>query len=186
MTKLFFFKENDTDDRDCVCYIDTDAIKRGYVGVCGACFSGKLGNPSYENVTTVLTKEEFNILWNARDYNADFDAIIAKLQSKENDMLFERVSQEEAEWLMDEYNLNEDDIEYIFNEYYGNYRDRAIVSYVYDDAYDLGYDIASQYFDASESLIERYFDFGQFGEDLISEDECYEELGNGRVVAFNY
>jgi len=190
MANVFFFKENDTDDRDCVRYLDMSSIKRGYIGVCGACYSGKFGEVSYENVTTILTEEEFYTIWNARDYDASaMDSILEKLRSYENDELFERVKQEEAEWLMDEYNFDEEDVEAIFDESYNGYYDRGLVSCVYDDSYDLGYETAHScgYIDRSnESIVERYFDFGQFGEDLINEDEGYVELSDGRVAVLNF
>lgn len=185
MSKLFFFKENDTNDRDCVRYLDID---KGYVSVCGACFWGKFGNPSYENVTTILTEDEFYTVWNTHDYYAlNMDAIIDKLRSEENDKLFEQVQQEEIEYLMDEYNLDEQEVLDIFADYGEPYRDRGIVGYVYDDAYDLGYETAWScgYVDNRNDIVSRYFDFEKFGEDL-TDDYDYFELDDGRIVSLNY
>lgn len=186
MAKVFFFKENNTNDRDCVRYLQTSDLDKGHVCVCGASYSGRFGNPSYENVTTVLTEEEFNILWNWKyGDEVDLSAIIEKLNSGENGKLFAQVTQEETEWLMDEYDFDEDDVERIFAESYCGYYDRGLVSCVYEDAYDLGYETADScgYVDA-DSVAGRYFDFEKFGEDLTY-DEGYVELDDGRIVSLN-
>lgn len=188
----FLFKENGTDDRDCVRYIDLENLKNnhtcidGRFNVHGACYSMSLkeDDASYEDITTVLTEEEYKILCNPN--GADLTWIIAKLESEENAELFEQIVEEEKEYLMDEYGFNEEDIEQIFNEYYLDYRDRGIVGCVFDDAYDLGYEEAYScgYVDR-DSIAERYFDFEKFGEDLIGE-ENYLELNDGRIVYLNY
>ena len=88
--------------------------------------------------------------------------------------------------LMDEYNLDEDDIETIFDNYGLDYRDRAVVGYVFKDAYDLGYEEAWSFgYIEHNSLMERYFDFEKFGEDLL-ENEEYMQLSDGRCVTLNY
>ena len=87
---------------------------------------------------------------------------------------------------MDKYNLDEEDVEYIFDSYGLDYRDRGIVSYVFNDAYDLGYEEAySLGYVKRNSVSERYFDFEKFGEDLL-EEEQYLELNDGRCVYLNY
>ena len=76
----------------------------------------------------------------------------------------------------------------IFEDYNGSYRDRGIISYVYDDAYDLGNETAHScgYIDRNNvHIMERYFDFEKFGEDLL-DDYDYYELKDGRVVSLNY
>lgn len=186
MSKLFFFKENDTNDRDCVRYLDVDSLNRGYTSICGACFWGNFGHPAYENVTTILTEDEYNLVLGSGE--RDMSTIIEKLRSEENDKLFEQVQQEEIEYLMDEYNLDEQEVCEIFDNYNGSYRDRGIIGTIYDDAYDLGYDMASGcgYIGReNEHIMERYFDFGKFGEDLL-DDYDYYELSDGRVVSLNY
>ena len=186
MSKLFFFKENDTNDRDCVKYLE---IRRGMPYVCGACFSGMWGKyPAYENVTTILTEDEYNTLCHDKtaDNEKDISPIFDKLRSEENDKLFEQVQQEEIEWLMNEYNLDEQEVLDIFEDYGESYRDRGIICYVYEDAYDLGYETVCSYGigDNYESIMERYFDFKEFGEDLMY-DYGYIELNDGRIVSLN-
>lgn len=191
---IFLFKENGTDDRDCVRYIDLENLKEnhtcidGKFNVYGACYSMSLKekDADYENITTILTKEEYKMLCNPT--GQDLTEIIKKLESEENQELFERVIEEEKEYLMDKYNLDENDIETIFDNYGLDYRDRAVVGYVYDDAYDLGYEEAWSlgYVNDNDSISSRYFDFESFGEDLVNNDECYCQLADGRCVSLMY
>ena len=189
----FLFKENGTDDRDCVRYVDLEDLKNNHVcidgkfNVHGACYSKSLKeeDADYENITTILTEEEYKMLCNPK--GKDFTSIIAKLESKENENLFNEIIEEEKEYLMYEYNLDEDDIDRIFGNYGLDYRDRAVVGYVYDNTYDLGYNEAWSlgYVNNNDSIVERYFDFESFGEDLADE-EYYCELVDGRVVSLMY
>lgn len=188
----FLFKENGTNDRDCVRYVELKDLKENHIccdgkfNVHGACFSMSLkdDNISYEDITTILTDEEFKALCNPD--GRDLTSIIEKLESEENVELFEQIIEEEKEYLMDEYGFGEEDIEQIFDEYYLDYRDRGIVGYVFDSVYDLGYEEAYSlgYVD-NNSVAERYFDFEKFGEDLL-EEEQYMQLNDGRCVCLNY
>ena len=190
----FLFKENGTDDRDCVRYVDLEDLKRNHVcidgrfNVHGACYSMSLReeDADYENITTIITKEEYKMLCNPK--GKDFTSIIEKLESEANTELFERVIEEEKEYLMDEHNLDEADIDTIFGNYGLDYRDRAVVGYVFDDVYDLGYEEAWSlgYVDSNnDSIASRYFDYEAFGEDLAN-DEYYCKLTDGRVVSLMY
>ena len=190
----FLFKENGTDDRDCVRYVNLEDLKKndvridGRFNVHGACYSMSLKeeDTDYENITTILTEEEYKMLCNPQ--GKDFTSIVAKLESEENKELFERVIEEEKEYLMDEYNLDEDDIDTIFDNYGLDYRDRAVVCAVYDDTYDLGYETAWSlgYVNNDDSIMSRYFDFEKFGEDLVNDDEYYCQLADGRCVYLCY
>lgn len=190
----FLFKENGTDDRDCVRYVELKDLKENHIccdgkfNVHGACFSMSLkgDNISYEDITTILTEEEFKALCNPD--GKDLTSIIEKLESEENTELFEQIIEEEKEYLMDEYNLDEDDIKTIFDNYCLDYRDRAVVGYVYEDTYDLGYETAwsCSYVGNNDSIIDRYFDFEKFGEDLVNDDEYYCQLADGRCVSLMY
>lgn len=189
----FLFKDNYHSDRDCVRYVRLDDIKKmnnlccdGKIVVHGANYSMSLreDDANYEDITTILTKEEYETLCNPVD--KDLTGIIEKLESRKNAELYERVIEEEKEYLMDEYNFDEEDIEQIFNEYYLDYRDRGIVSYVYDNKYDLGYEEAYGLgYVNRNTVVERYFDFEKFGNDLL-EEEQYIKLNDGRCVCLNY
>lgn len=188
----FLFKENGTDDRDCVGYVELKSLKEkhlcidGKFNVHGACYSRSLKDSivDYKDITTILTEEEFKALCNPE--GKDLTSIIEKLESEENTELFEQIIEEEKEYLMDEYGFYEEDVEQIFNEYYLDYRDRGIVGCVFDDTYDLGYEEAySCGYIERNSVSERYFDFEKFGEDLL-EEEQYIQLNDGRCVYLNY
>lgn len=209
---IFLYKEN-TDNRDCCAYIEARAERFecghyfGGVTLCGACYSG--GNfADYKDIKTVLTENEYNqliqfnkdikelgygITKGDERYNKGIELCRAiqpvydKLLSEENENLFNEVIEEEKEYLMDEYNLDEDDIELIFDNYYLDYRDRAIVGYVYDDTYDLGYNEAYSlgYVRDEDKVVADYFDFEKFGEDLVNGDD-YCKLADGRCVSLMY
>lgn len=193
---VFLYKENDSNDRDCVAYVELKSLKEkrlcidGKINVHGACYSSSLGgrynNPNYEDITTILTEKEFNALCNPDE--RDWTNIIEKLQSEDNQELFDRIIEEEKEYMMEEYSLDEEEIEKIFNEYYLDYRDRGIIGCVFSDAYDCGYEEAwgCGYIDDKNEVQKRYFDFERFGQDLADEDERYLELDDGRIVVLNY
>ena len=191
---VFLFKENGTDDRDCVRYIDLEDLRKnsicydGKFNVHGACYwkSLKEEDADYEDITTILTETEYKMLCNPE--GQDLTEIIRKLESGENEELFNEIVKEEKEYLMDEYNLDEDDIDMIFNNYGLDYRDRAVVGYVFEDCYDLGYEEAWSlgYIDSNnDSIVSRYFDYEAFGEDLANE-EYYCKLTDGRIVSLMY
>ena len=188
----FLFKENGIYDRDCVKYIELKDLKENHLcidgkfNVHGACFSMSLKEDViYENIKTILTEEEYKMLCNPA--GQDFTEIIKKLESQDNEELFNEIVEEEKEYLMNEYGFDEEDIEQIFDEYYLDYRDRGIVGCVFADTYDLGYEEADSlgYVDSRNSIVARYFDFEQFGEDLLNEEQ-YMQLNDGRCVYLNY
>ena len=195
MSKYTFLYKENSDDRDCVAYIDLDDLRNrhlcidGKLNIHGACYCmslcGRNHDVKYEDIKTILTEEEFNLLCNPD--GTDLVGIIAKLESEENQALFEEVIEEEKEYLMDTYDLDEDDIETIFGNYGLDYRDRGVVGYVFKDAYDLGYEEAWSlgYVRNDDSIVSRYFDFEAFGEDL-KDDENYCELADGRIVSLMY
>lgn len=195
MSKYTFLYKENTDDRDCVAYIELDDLRKkhlcidGKFNIHGACYSTSLGGSyhdvNYEDIKTILTKEEYELLCNPN--GTDLTIIIEKLESEENQALFEEVIEEEKEYLMDEYSLDEDDIETIFDNYGLDYRDRGVVGYVFKDAYDCGYEEAWSlgYVNNNDSIASRYFDFEAFGEDLAN-DECHCQLADGRIVSLCY
>lgn len=209
---VFLYKDN-SNSRDCCAYIETNPMRWecghyfGSVTLHGANYSGR-DFADYKDVKTVLTEEEydrlveFNIELDSLGYGIkegcekynkgvelckEIQPIYDKLLSTENQKLFDEVQIEETEYLMEEYNLDESDVENIFNEYKLDYRDRGIVGCIFDDTYELGYEEAygCGYISNDNCIVERYFDFEEFGEDLL-EDECYIQLNDGRIVTLNY
>lgn len=194
MSKYTFLYKENVDDRDCVAYIDLTDLKNrhlcvdGKFNIHGACYCmslcGRNHDVNYEDINTILTEEEFNLLCNPD--GTYLASIIEKLESEENKALFEEVVEEEKEYLMNEYGFDEEDIEQIFDEYGLDYRDRGIVGCVFDDVEDLGYEEAWNLgYIQRDSPMERYFDFKKFGEDLL-ENETYMQLSDGRCVTLNY
>jgi U3 small nucleolar ribonucleoprotein component len=215
MSKYVFLYKDNSEDRDCVAYVENKPMRFecdhyfGGITLSGACWSGRRWEEiNYSDIKTVLTEQEFEVLKqfdkNIHDlgygikkgddrYNNGVELcnsiqyIFDKLNSEENQALFKEVIQEETEYLMNEYNLDESDIEQIFNEYSLDYRDRGIVGYVFKDSDELGYEEAWQlgYIKDDDSISSKYFDTSKFGQDLL-EDENYLELSDGRVVSLMY
>lgn len=210
---IFLYKEN-TDDRDCCAYIESKPMRWecghyfGGVILHGACYS-KHDFADYKDIKTVLTEKEYSqlirfneelntlgcgIKEGSEKYNKGVELcrsvqhIYDKLLSSENQELFDEIQTEEIEYLMNEYNLDKNDIEKIFNEYLIDYRDRSIIGCIFNDAYDCDYEeaISLGYINYnSNDIIERYFNFEQFGEDLL-EEEQYCQLDDSRIVYLNY
>lgn len=209
---IFLYKEN-SEDRDCCAYIERSPMRWecnhyfGNVILHGACYS-KHGFANYKDVKTILTAAEYNQLIkfseNINDlgfgitkgddrYNKGVELCKAiqpvydKLLSREAQDFYEQIQNEEKEYLMDEYNLEEDEIDMIFGNYGLDYRDRGVVGYVYQDAYDCGYEEAWSlgYVNNNDSIAQRYFDFEAFGKDLAN-DEYHCLLDDGRIVCLNY
>lgn len=161
---LFLYRIKDSDDRDCCAYVDAAGPKFecnhyfSSINICGSCyFGGEF--PEYEEIETILTKDEyeeiisFNIFIKAFDYGItkgdsryragiklidSIKHIYDKLKSDEAFAFFEDIQKSEMEYLKEEYNLSDRNIEEIFNEYAEDFRDRSIVSCVYDNSEEAG------------------------------------------------
>lgn len=210
---LFLYKIKNTDDRDCCAYIRNQPQRFecnhyfGGVNLEGACYSNNKF-ADYEDIKTILTKEEYQQLIDfakaiselgygiARGddrYNLGVELckgiqpIYDKLASDEAQKFFNEIWEEEKEFLYDEYSLDDDDCEYIAGNYALDYRDRSIVGYVYNDAYDCGYEEAFSLgiISNDNDITSRYFDFEEFGSDLAN-DENYCELPDGRIASLCY
>ena len=92
---------------------------------------------------------------------------------------------------MEEYSLSEDDIETILGQYSEDYRDYLIISCIFKDAEEFGYEEATSCgfissYGNQTNPIEKYIDFEKFGEDVIDEhSDQYIQLEDGRVVCMN-
>lgn len=197
MGYTFLCKVIDSYDRDCVAYVDVKDIQNrqiccdGHINIHGACYSSSFGGRfydyEYEEVKTILTKEEYDSLKNPSE-STDWNSILSKLKSEENQDLFYEVVEEEHEYLADEFDLSNEDLELIFDTYRLDYMDRAVVGYVFADVEDFGYEEAWNlgYIKRDDYITERYFDYKQFGEDIVNESEYYVELTDGRIVSLMY
>lgn len=217
MSKVFLYKIKNSDDRDCVAYIEDKPMRFecghyfGGVNLYGSCYSsGNFSN--YEDIETILTEDEYNQLLKFNKdihdlgygiekgsdrYNLgiklceNIQDVYDKLNSEENEKLFEMVSQEEMEYLKEYFSLNDNDIKAILDEYRLEYKDRSIVGSVYENAYELGEEetfslgLFDDNGDWSFSIIQRHFDFESFGEE-IADDGYHVMLDDGRIVSLNY
>ena len=207
---LFLYRLKNSEDRDACAYIDEipSSFECGHyfsgVGIQGSCYSG--GEfASYEDIETILTKQEYKKLLKFSEdikelgygidkgderYNKgldlinDIQPIYNKLQSEEAEKFEKHIMDDEKEIMMDEWNLSEDDIEEILNDYSLDYKDRSIIGYVYDDVEELAENEIEQCCDIPDFL-ENYIDYSKFGEDLLQDYDIYKELEDGRVVYYN-
>ena len=188
MYATFLLKDNKD---NVVYYIDVNHMRTasGKLRVHGPSFSATLAvdDIDFDNITSILTKEDFELL-----ADADDPSIIAKLQSKDNEALFEQVQKEEAEYLIDEYDLDENDIADIFevsSDITGGCKDRDVVVAIFQDVKDLGYEtmLSWGYMNRfNRDVMDRFFDFEGFGEELLQIGDEYVELSDGRIVEISY
>lgn len=205
---MFIFKEINTNDRDCVNYIERPKFVCDHyfsnLKLEGACFSMSLKFP--ENIKTILTKEEISQLLN---YNIEINKlgydikegskkykqglklieklkdIFKKLESKENLKLFKEIEEEEREYLCDKYQLTDEDINNIFDQYYLEYRDRGCIGVIYRNKDEMGMELIDCYHPEITENIKRYFDYEAFADNLLIGND-YIELDNGQCVSLNY
>ena len=173
----------------------------------GACFSGfekefrNLVENNFEELETILTKDEFIKLFKLNDklkalgygiekdsdkYNKGLEiikeyqnTIEKKLQSNENKELFEKVIEDEKEYVKNEYNLSDLEVDDIFENYGLEYQDRAIISHIFRDFDDMVYEEKFNFgYDEQP-----YFDDEAFGDDLLN-SESYLELDSGKIVEY--
>lgn len=213
MEKIFLAKELNDDDRDIVKYLEFNGFECGhYFGglhIVGACFSGfekefrEKVETDYENIETILTKEELEQMFELNDelkelgygiekdsdkYNKGMEIIEKfentigkKLLSDENKKLFEKVVADEKEYVKNEYNLTDEEVDEVFDNYGLEYQDRAIICTIFSDFDDMVYEEKiSLGYDKQP-----YFDDESFGRDLLDSGYYY-ELGNGRIVYYSY
>ena len=214
MSYVFLFRLKDSNGRDCCAYIE-NKIPRfecdhyfGEIILHGSCYS-KLDFPKYEKIETVLAKEEYEALiaYNKavsklgygikkedERYNKgielsnDIKYVFDKLNDQEAKDFFEKIVESEMEYLMEKYDLDEEDIETIFAEYDLEYRDRSVVAcvwgdiyeYAYEEALELGYVIGNDH-----TRNDRYFDYDKFADDLLEREDVV-ELKDGRIALLSY
>lgn len=215
MKKLFLLRIKDENDRDAIKYLDLESGKfecgHYFAGlrICGACFSGfesELKKYDYTNFDTILTEKELNRLWNfdnkihdlgygiTKDderykkglkYNEEIKDILVKLESEENQIFFKKIQEEEKEILKNDYNLTDEELSELWDNYFGDYKDRAIVSYIYNDFDEFAEETAESYCMEENETVKKYFDYEAWGNDLL-EDSTYYQLESGRVVMYSY
>lgn len=187
---VFFFREADTDDRDRCAYIENkynlDCI--GNVILHGACYCGRSDkNLAYEAVETFLNKKDYETLISKNVSEKDFNRILKKLTSEPAKEFYNKIVDDEMEYLKDTYSLSDGDIEKIFDEYYLDYKDRGCIGYVYDSLEKFGEnEMESCGYDRDiPDFIKDCIDYEKVGEKL-ADSENYLILDDNRVVSLNY
>ena len=141
-------------------------------------------NEDFDDVETWLTKDVFNRMKNT-DGNDTFSDVVDMIANGEYEEFETYVRESEIEKMCEEYALDEEDVEEVLYNYHNNdYFDISVISYVWNDAYD----VATNYVDeccSIESWLTSYIDYDGLGEAII-EDGYYYELYDGRVVQYSY
>ena len=140
---------------------------------------------NFDDVETWVTKDVFNRMKNT-DGNDTFSDVVDMIANGEHEEFETYVRESEIEKMCDEYALDEDDAKDVIQNYVvvDGYFDMSIISYVWDNAYD----IAENYVDDCcniDSFLTSYIDYDGLGEAIIS-DGWYYELYDGRVVQYSY
>jgi hypothetical protein len=145
-----------------------------------------IGNFQYEDVETILTKEEFDTLTNRTPITKEtLQTIIDKLDSDENKKLLNTIVDRELEYLREEYNLSDNDIDNIKNglEFKEYYLDRNCICHIYDNYKELGQYIIDEFYDIPQNL-QPYFKAEDLGYDVVNEDARYMVMDDKRIVEF--
>ena len=170
-------------------YIELNSDGTIYVNCSGKPIVSNAGcvtgiDESFYEVETWLTKDVFNRIKYA-DGNDTFSDVVDMIANGEHKEFEKYIRESEIEMMCEEYGFDEDDAKDIIKSYYNNdYFDMSIISYVWDDAYD----VATNYIDTYcniESWLTSYIDYEGLGEAIIA-DGYYYELWDNRVVEYNY
>lgn len=137
----------------------------------------------FEDVETWVTKDVFDRMKNGD--GETYSDVMDMIANGEHEEFETYVRESEIEKMCEEYALDEEDVEKVLDNYNNNdYFDMSVISYVWNDAYD----IAENYVDECcniESWLTNYIDYEGLGEAIV-EDGYYYELYDGRVVQYNY
>lgn len=202
--RIFLYKLVNPDDKHSCIYIEQPKFEEDYfsmIALHGACFfTHKFAN--YEDIETILTKEEYNklIAYNYAvialgtgivkgtccyrkgiELCTEIQPIFDKLNSKEAADFYEEIIANEQKYIMEKYDLSYEDIAEIYNTYSLEYQDRTIIGNIYNDVVDLGFSEAKEL----GCLEDDEFDANEFGEDLLNA-YFYYKLSDGRIVYLNY
>lgn len=181
----------------------------GGLHIVGACFCGfekefrDLVKNNFDELETILTKKDFIKLFELNDkikslgfgiergserYKQGLEIIKEyentienKLQSNENKKLFKKVIVDEKEYIKNEYNLSDSEVDEIFKNYSLEYQDRAIISHIFRDFDDM---VDEEKFNFGYDE-QPYFDNESFGHDLLESGDYY-KLDSRKIVLYNY
>lgn len=222
---FFLYKDNGETNKKsgigAVTYINKMTFNCGhYFGggdLQGAGFIGSLDldKIDFDNITTVLTKEEFRVFKEKMEelhnlgYSLDKPerkdlykkgleildflecTIYSKLASKTNQELFEKVIEQEKEKTMNKFHFDRNTVDLLYDYYkelnYNNqYQDNEIITRVFRNYEEVGEEwVDSGCIELGES-VKDYFDFEAYGKDIVNNNESFYELENGEIVEFMY
>ena len=209
---LFLGRLNNGGDRNCI-YTEHVRFECGHyfssIHNKGAAWSGgnEIRNTPYDEITTGFTVEQwaraqeidrtlsnlgFGIKVGDDRYKVgealanEWNNMIDSIQGCETE---EEIMADERLRIMDKYNLDDNDLDMIFD--YTDYHDVGAISGIYDsveefgkeEAYALG--VFHGHTDSFTEILEDCFDYEKFGETLL-EDDYAVELNDGRVVTLYF
>ena len=166
--------------------------------------------PKYENLETVLSKDEYNRLLKLKDdiYSLGFgirggderykrglelrqsllNDVYAKLTSPEAEKFFNTIVEDEKKKLAELYNLKDYQVDQIFDESPSDYKDAGIVIKVCYDSKEIAEDFIDNYYpqidDMSGFKLSWYIDYEKLGDDLVQDSEDCLKLNDGRIVQY--
>lgn len=198
--KKFLLKINRENQAPIVVYVDPATLRKGhfYLSFCPSPYNvyGMLygGEVKYSDLTTLLTEEEFKAICGNEtiSYHAIFDKvksgeinipdILNKVESEENEKLFERVIQEEKDYLINKEGMREDDVNYLF-DCLGEYRDSSALYGLFKNEKELGEYYVDDNYDV-DSFLENYIDYEAIGRNLLEDDSRYLKLPSGLIAEY--
>lgn len=192
--KKFLLKINKENKAPIVVYVDPATLRKGRfrVDVPNMFQLSYIGEVKYSDLTTLLTEEEFEsifhgdnyhgILYRAKSKGINIPAILNKVESEENEKLFERVIQEEKDYLINKEDMREDDVNYLF-DCLGDYRDSSALCRLFKNEKDLGeYYVDDNY--NVDSFLEKYIDYEAIGRCVLDDDTRYLKLPSGLIAEY--
>ena len=197
--KKFLLKINRGDKDPIVVYVDPATLRKGHFHLSGCPTPYNVYRILYEEVkysdlTTLLTEEEFEsircdedisfhaIIENAESKGINIPAILHKVESEENEKLFERVIQEEKYYLINKEGMREDDVNYLF-DCLGDYRDNSALTGLFKNEKELGEYYVDDYYNV-DSFLENYIDYEAIGRNLLEDDSRYLKLPSGLIAEY--
>lgn len=146
----------------------------------------RIGKFQYEDVETILTKEEFDTLANRIPISKEkVRTIIDKLDSDENEDLLNTIVDRELEYLKVKYNLSDNDIDNIKKDLEEKkyYIDRNCICHVYNSYEELGEYIIKESYKISDDILP-YFNVYDFGYNVVDSEARYMVMRDYRIVEF--
>ena len=136
----------------------------------------------FDNVETILTKEQFDMLANRIPITKEgIKAIIEILNSEENEQLLNKIVDQEILAIKEKYSLEDEDIKELKMDYDIYYLDRNCVAQVFKDYEELGRYIIEETYNIPREL-HPYFDYEDYGYDVVNEESQYINLVDGRII----